>query len=174
MHGRNWILALVVCLSVAPSLSAQRKSPVTVPDGTRVSAIKFEDESAVDLKPEEQVAFLFVSGIWNLEGRCLEPDVLGRLATIRELVTGVKTPVGETLGLSISPVKDTNYNYDLTIIGPDCLIRANPRVAGLGGFALMGSPKRVMGDFFYNPKGGDLSAARKLGEMGYGGSGFVR
>lgn len=174
MQGRKWVLALVICLSLAPSLFAQRKSPVTVPDGTRVQAVKFEDESAVDLKPEEQVAFLFVYGIWNLEGRVLEEDVLGRLATMRELISGVKTPVGETLGLTVNPVKDTNYNYDLTIIGTNCLIRANPRVAGLGGFALMGSPKRIMADFFYNPKGGDLAAARKLSEMGYGGNGFVR
>ena len=50
-------------------------------------------------------------------------------------------PGGEILGLSINPVKDTNYNYDILIIGEDCLIRALPRVKGIGGFALMGSPR---------------------------------
>ena len=50
--------------------------------------------------------------------------------------------LGEVLGLSINPVKDTNYNYDIVIIGEDCLIRALPRVKGIGGFAMLGSPRR--------------------------------
>ncbi len=121
------------------------------------------------------MAFLFLYGIWNIESRCLEADTgIGRLATLGELVKGVKTPGGEVLGLSINPVKDTNYSYDLMIIGNDVVIRANPRAPGLGGFALVGSPKRILGNFYYNPKGGDLAKAIKLSEMGYGGDGFVR
>ena len=121
------------------------------------------------------MAFLFVNGIWGLEGRALEKDTgLGRLCTLRELITGVKIAGGEVLGLSINPVKDTNYNYDIVIIGEDCLIRALPRVKGIGGFAMLGSPRRAIGTFYYSPDGADLTRAVKVTEMGYGGDGFVR
>jgi hypothetical protein len=176
MRARRWCLLVFAGLLVAQVLSAQAKSQVVVPQGTTVSPVKFSDEQpAVDLKPAEQVAFLFVNGIWGLEGRSLEKDSgLARLCTLRELISGVKMPGGETLGLSVNPVKDANYNYDILIIGEDCVIRALPRVKGLGGFAMLGSPRRAIGSFYYNPDGADLVRAVKVTEMGYGGDGFVR
>ena len=177
MHAPRWFFLVIAALIVAQSVSAEtRKSPVTVPDGTKVQAVKLEGNDAeVTLSQEEQVAFLFLYGIWNLESRCLDKDNgIGRLATLGELVKGVKTPGGETFGLSINPVKDTNYSYDLMLVGTDVVIRANPRARGLGGFALVGSPNRIMGNFYYNSKGGDFTKAIKLSEMGYGGDGFVR
>ena len=177
MYTKRLFIVFLVSLIVSLSFAEEtRKSPVSVPSGTTVSPVKFSDEEpAVVLKPEEEVAFLYVYGIWNLESQCLDADMgIGRLATLRELITGVKTAGGETFGLSVNPVKDTNYNYDVMLIGTTCVIRASPRVKGLGAFALVGSPKRILGDFYYNPDGGDLTKAIKLSEMGYSGSGFVR
>lgn len=62
---------------------------------------------------------------------------------LRELITGVKTTYGQVIGLSVNPVKDTNYNYEIMIIGDSCLIRASPRVKGLCGFATLGTPSRL-------------------------------
>ena len=177
MYARRLFIVFLASLIVAPSFAEEtRRSPVSVPDGTTVSPVKFSDEEpAVTLKPGEQVAFLFVYGIWNLESQCLDADMgIGRLATLRELVAGVKTAGGGTFGLSVNPVKDTNYSYDVMLIGNTCVIRATPRVKGLGAFALVGSSKRIIGDFYYNPKGADLTKAIKLSEMGYSGGGFVR
>ena len=167
-------IALALLLAALSAASAQNRSPVMVPEGTTVSAIKVEDsDSALTLKPEEQVAFLFVHGIWNLEQQCLDNDMgIGRLAALGELVRGVKTP-GGVIGLSTTPTKDTNYNYSLQLIGSDCVIMASPRVKGIGGFALVGSPKRMNGSFYYNPKGGDMLSPLKLTEYGYGGNGFT-
>jgi hypothetical protein len=160
---------------VLPAMAQATPSTVTVPEGCKVMDVKYgDDETVATLKPEEQVAFLFVYAMYGLEGDCLDKDMgIGRLATLGELVKGVKAGSGSDLGLSISPVKDTNYNYDIIIIGRDCLIRATPRVKGIGALAIIGSASRS-GNFYYNPNGPDLTKAVKLTEYGYDGKGFRR
>lgn len=177
MKLRPWCALVVVCLLFAQPLFAQNlKLPLPVPDGTKVSPIKFGDsETPVELKPQEQVALLFVSAIWSLEERALENDSVKRLVPLGELIKGIKTPVGEVIGLTVTPVKDTNYTYDLMIIGQDILIRAIPRVKGLGGFARIGPVKGFGGvNFWYNPDGADMTKAMKITEMGFSGNGFSR
>jgi hypothetical protein len=58
MKLRPWCALVVVYLLFAQPLFAQNlKLPLPVPDGTRVSPIKYGDsETAVELKPQEQVA----------------------------------------------------------------------------------------------------------------------
>lgn len=168
---------LVLCLVLAfPFLVQAAPSPVSVPDGTRVSAPKYGDpETEVTLQAAEQVAFLFVLGIWGLEQDSLSKDLgVGRLVSIAELTKGVKAASGEVLGLTISPLKDTNYIYDAILIGDDCVIRAIPRGKGLGAFAMVGSANRSSGNFWYSPGSPDLLKAVKLSEYGFGGSGFRR
>ena len=121
------------------------------------------------------MAFLYVYGLWFMEQDCLDGDSgVGRLCTLRELITGVKTPDGGVIGLSVNPVKDTNYNYEIMIIGDSCLIRATPRVKGLVGFAVLGSPRRSFGSVYYSPDGADMTRAVALIEMGFDGKGFRR
>jgi hypothetical protein len=74
----------------------------------------------------------------------------------------------------VNPVKDTNYNYEIMIIGDACMIRASPRVKGLVGFATLGTPRRSSGNFYYSPDGADMTHAVKLIEMGFEGDGFRR
>ena len=88
-----------------------------------------EDQPALDLKPEAQVAFLYVYGLWFLEQQCLDRDMgVGRLCTLGELINGVKTSDGHVIGLSLTPVKDTNYRYEIMVIGSDCVIQASRAV----------------------------------------------
>jgi hypothetical protein len=170
------LLALLCLTLVLPAMALAAPSTVTVPDGTKVGEVKYGDEETVaTLKPAEQVAFLFVYAIWGLEQDCLDKDMgIGRIATLGELIKGVKGSSGQVVGLSVSPVKDTNYNYDIIIVGSDCLIRATSRVKDLGSLAMVGSPTRMAGNFYYNPNGPDITKAEKLTEYGYSGKGFRR
>jgi hypothetical protein len=170
------VLAILCLMLVLPAMAQAAPSTVTVPEGTKVSDVKYgNNDSVATLKPAEQVAFLFIHAIWGLEQECLDKDSgIGRLATLGELVKGVKDASGNVIGLSVSPVKDTNYNYDLIIVGSDCLIRAISRNKDLGSLAQVGSPTRMVGNFYYNPNGPDITKAEKLTEYGYQGKGFKR
>jgi len=169
-------LAASLLFTVSPFAQAQTALPVPVPAGTTVMPLRYaEDKPALELKPAEQVAFLYVYSLWWMEGDCLDKDMgVGRLCTLRELIAGVKAANGEVIGLSVNPVKDTNYNYEIMIIGDSCLIRASPRVKGLCGFATLGSPRMSSGSFYYSPDGADMTRAVKLIEMGFEGDGFRR
>jgi hypothetical protein len=178
MSFKLWNAVFLASLLFAQPLVAQSqgavKLSVPVPEGTRVSPVRYGDkETAVDLKPAEQVAFLFVSAIWQAEQNCLELEV-GRLATLGELIKGVKAPGGAMIGLKVTPARDVNYNYDVILIGDDCVIRAIPRVKGIGSFAIVGTPKRMIPNFYFNPEGADLARALPLTESGFAGDGFRR
>jgi hypothetical protein len=178
MKARLWHVCLIASLmsALSPVAQAQTNLPVLVPDGTTVFPPRYdEDQPALELKPAEQVAFLYVYGLWFMEQDCLDKDLgVGRLCTLRELITGVKSQSGQVIGLSVNPVKDTNYNYEIMIIGDSCVIRAIPRVKGLGGFATLGSPRLSLGSFYFSPDGADMTRAVKLIEMGFDGNGFRR
>jgi hypothetical protein len=178
MNARLWHVGLIASLlcAVSPCSPAQAALPVPVPAGTTVMPLKYaEDQPALELKPAEQVAFLYVYGLWWMEGDCLDKDMgVGRLCTLRELIAGIKAANGEVIGLSVNPVKDTNYNYEIMIFGDSCVIRASPRVKGLVGFVTLGSPRRSSGSFYYSPDGADMTRAVKLIEMGFDGKGFRR
>jgi hypothetical protein len=170
------ILILLFALPIFIQAQSVNKSPVSVPAGIKNITIKYgENDTPITLKPAEKVAFLFVYGIWGLEGDCFNGDMgVGRLCSLAELVKGVKTKGGETLGLAVDPAQDTNYGYDIITIGGDCIIRAIPRSPGLGAFAMVGTVRRSIGNFYYNPKGSDLMSAITLTEYGYDGDGFRR
>lgn len=174
MSARLCRMLVIVGLLLGLASFAQAQSQVPVPADTKVMPPKFaEDQPPLDLKPQEQVAFLYVYGLWFIEQDCLDSSSgLGRLCTLGELIRGVPTPDGRVLGLSVTPVKDTNYTYEILIIGSDCLIQAIPRVKGLGGFAAIGSPSRLP-TLYYTPNG-DRAKGLKLLEMGYEGNGFRR
>jgi len=177
VSARLYRLLVVVglLLGLASFAQAQNKSPVAVPEGTKVMPPKHaEDQPPLDLKAEEQGAFLYVYGLGFLEQDCLDTFMggPGRLCTLGELIRGVPTPDGRVLGLSVTPVKDTNYTYEILIIGADCVIQAIPRVKGIGGFAAIGTPSRSP-SFYYTPNG-DRAKGVKLIEMGFEGDGFRR
>jgi len=157
--------------------------PVWIPDGTTVDTIKYgvdkngQRQKDTTLKPAEQVAFLFVYNIWELERDYAYKDSgLGRLCSLRELVKGVRTRGGQTIGLAEDPARDTNYRYSMTLIGDTyMIIMALPRSPGLAGFALVGTPDNDDRSwFYYNPKGSNLELAKKIYSINYKGDGFKR
>jgi hypothetical protein len=170
------ILILLVASPTFIHAPSAKNSTVSVPADLTNLTIKYgENNTPITLKPAEKVAFLFVYGIWGLEGDCISSDMgVGRLCTLAELVNGIKTKGGETIGLKVDPARDADYGYDVITIGSDCLIRAIPRNPGLGAFAMVGSSRRSSGNFYYNPKGADMMYALKLTEYGFEGDGFRR
>jgi hypothetical protein len=177
MKMRLGAATLVLGLLVALPGYSQKKSPVALPDDARIAPIKYGDmDTAVTLNPAEQVAFLMVSSIWRLEERCYDKDSgVGRTVALGELVKGTKLKDGETAALSVNPARDSNYTYDVILVGDFCLVKAIPRNPAWGGaFALIGTPKGFGNTCYYNPKGQDLARALKVTEMGYGGNGFIR
>ena len=146
-----------------------------MPPDTKLSTLKDSDGKVVNLQPAEQVAFLLVYAIKDLEGTCGDTFFggPGRPCTMSELIQGVKTKNGRTIGLSQNPTQDVTYRYTLTIIGKDCVVTAIPKSPGLGAFAWVGTAHGMgSGNFYYNPAGADLTKAKALGEMGYEGKGF--
>ena len=170
MAVRNGRLVTILgLLLVCPMLCqiAQAAPPVVaVPAGTELNTLKYSDTSGtvVQLKPAEQVAFLFVYGMQNLEGNCLSTFFggPGRPCSLDELVKGVQGKSG-IIGLNTDPAQDVNYRYKLEIIGRDCVITAIPQHEGLGGFAYIGSPAALHGNFYYNPAGGGHDAGESAG-----------
>ncbi len=165
------------------SQASSGNSPVTVPDGMTVDSIKYgvdksgQQQKAATLKPAEQVAFLFMNNLWELERDYAYKDsCLGRLCSLRELVKGVRTRGGQTIGLTKDPAIDTNYRYSMTLIGDTyMIIMALPRSPGLAGFALVGTPDNDDTSWlYYNPKGSNLELAKKIYSVNYRGNGFKR
>ncbi|HUX14725.1 MAG TPA: hypothetical protein VMW87_16995 [Spirochaetia bacterium] len=178
LRGRDALLALVLSLVIPVFCQAQAAGnlPVPVPAGTTVDVLTYgPDDTSLTLKPAEQVAFLFVYAIWDLESDCASTSSgVGRICSLAELVRGVKLPDGETIGLTTDPARDRNYRYDVTIIGDQCIIRALPNDRTRAGFAAIGAPGGFSHSFFINPQGPDLIRAVKITGMGYSGKGFKR
>lgn len=180
MTIRHWrLVAILGFLLTSPIWCrvAQAAGGVAVPAGTKLNTLKYSDTTGmvVQLKPAEQVAFLFVYGMQNLESNCISTFFggSGKPCSLDELVKGVHLKSRE-IGLNTDPAQDSNYQYKLEIIGQDCVIRAIPQHEGLGGFAYIGSPEGMHGNFYYNPGGADMTQGKRLGEMGYSGKGFTR
>ena len=181
MSSRQWNVPVFVSVLVVFAwcgwAQGGQASGLTVPAGTKISALKYSDGGVVDLKPAEQVAFLLVYNIKDLESTCASTFFggPGRPCSMSELVSGIKTKNGQSVGLTINPAQDPKYRYTLTIIGKFRIITAIPKGPGLGAFAWVGQPGGMgRGGFYYNPDGADLAKAKELGEMGYEGNGFKR
>ena len=180
MRARSVYAILFMTLILAAPIFGQTKSrsPVKVPEGTIVNPILYgDDKTQAVLKAEEQVAFLFLYSIFQIEEKCFDKDSgLGRLVSLEELIKGVELANGKTVGLTEDPARDTNYRYDVIIIGTDCVMRALPVGPGLGGFAIVGTFMKFASrsTMYYNPEGADLSQAEKIVERSYSGSGFSR
>lgn len=162
----------------APAAAAQT-SPATacsisVPAGTTIE-IQYLQGAGPQLNPCEQVAFLFVYTIYDLEHQyCL--GHLNRVCSLDELISGVSI-LGSTYGLSVNPHQDTNYAYSFVVSGNNYQIAAVPQRPGLGGFLCKGGTgfmANFPGDFYYNSQGTATTASRELGTVGFSGNGFLR
>ncbi len=129
-----------ICVGFAAArgvAAAPQQKPATGPFGTTGKAvIKTQDGKVIPLKREEQIAFMFVSAINDLEHNC-DFGAATEPCTLEALIRGPKSkhassPIGK---LKFDPnATDPNYTYKVVLEDGEWKIWANPRKPGLGGF----------------------------------------
>jgi hypothetical protein len=142
----------------AEGAAAKGSAKIVAPAGTKFD-LQDDAGGAVELKPEEKVAFLFAHDLKTIQAEVCFPN-LKRLCSLDEALKGGKDWTGDSLVFAQSPLKDGDYEYLVTF--PDgpretakiFHIAARPRRGGLGGFLFVsrkgsyGAPK-----LFFNPPG---------------------
>jgi Concanavalin A-like lectin/glucanases superfamily len=137
--------------SGAASSGAAAAEPATGPFAT-TAKIEIDDANGpIKLKREEQIAFMFLSAIQNIENPCqVEAQ---HACTLEELLAGPKAANGWHIDrLKFDPRSDPNYSYSLSTNGMVWEAHANPKKPGLGGFYFVsnGMPSATA---YYNPDG---------------------
>jgi hypothetical protein len=113
---------------------AAQSGAASGPFATKATVEIDDANGAIPLKRQEQIAFMFMDAISNLEGPCGRDA--GRACTLDELVAGAKSTSGMQIGkLKFDPrTTDPNYTYKITVDGINWSAWANPKKPGLGGF----------------------------------------
>jgi hypothetical protein len=154
---------------LAAQLTAQQKAALGGPFATKATVEVKSETGVIPLKREEQIAFMFVDAINNLQDDC------GRHAaepcTLEALVRGPKAKDSFGVGkLKFDPnASDPNYTYQVALAGSNWEIWANPKKPGLGGFYAKG---KFFGGKWYNPAGPATAASTKIAESSIDGDLF--
>jgi len=140
-------LIALAFLLFAPYAAPAASSPFA----TKAKVTVEVKEGELPLKPEEKIAFMFMSAISTLEDDCRRHA--GHACTLAELVKGPKAnddwPIHK---LKFDPVKaDPNYTYKISVDGKNWEAWATPNKPGLGGFYDGGGS--FVRKVYYNPKG---------------------
>jgi hypothetical protein len=152
-----------------PSASGQAAS--TGPLATKATVEIKDEKGVIPLKREEQIAFIFVAAIKELEAECGRDA--GGPCTIAQLVARPKPTGSNKIGrLKYDPTTtDPNFTYKITINGPNWELWVTPKRAGLGGFYVAPG---MMGNVYYNPKGAASNQDKLLTETGITGDMFYQ
>ncbi len=139
--------------------SQESASQIGLPSGTKVRAA-YKDGTVIKLKPEEQVALMFVDAITGMELGYCRTD---KPCSLDELVKGVEDEdrIKPPARLSRDPNQDPNYRYTVTKPG-SVQVEAIPRRLGLGGFLF------YFYNTYYNPNGAASRAGPNSVEAGEG------
>jgi len=170
----NLAIAICLCALICGAAATGFARPAgqaatTGPMATKATVEVKDATGVIPLKRPEQIAFIFVAAIKQLEGECGRDA--GGPCTIAQLVAGPKPTGSNTVGkLKYDPTKtDPNYTYKITINGSNWELWVTPKAAGLGGFYVAPG---MMGDTYYNPKGAASNKDRKLGDTSINGDIF--
>ena len=149
--------------------AAGGQAPTTGPLATKATVEIKDANGVIHVKREEQIAFIFVAAIKELEAECGRDA--GGPCTIAQLVAGPKSTDGNKVGkLKYDPTTtDPNFTYKITINGPNWELWVTPKQAGLGGFYVAPG---MMGNVYYNPKGAASDKDKLLTETGITGDMF--
>jgi hypothetical protein len=160
---------ICVAATAAFAHSSAAQAPTTGPFATKATVEIKDATGVIPLKRPEQIAFIFVAAIKELENECGRDA--GGPCTIAQLVAGPKSTNGNTVGkLKYDPATtDPNFTYKITINGPNWELWVTPKRAGLGGFYVAPG---MMGDVYYNPKGAASNKDKHLTETGITGEMF--
>jgi len=155
----------------AAKASASSQAASTGPLATKATVEIKDEKGVIPLKREEQIAFIFVAAIKELEAECGRDA--GGPCTIAQLVAGPKPTGSNKVGkLKYDPTNtDPNFTYKITINGPNWELWVTPKRAGLGGFYVAPG---MMGNVYYNPKGAASNADKLLTETGITGDMFYQ
>lgn len=135
-----------------------------LPLGTRVDVIQLASGAPLELKPREQLAFIWLTDVKVLEMELSHPYSLA------ELVHGVKTRVG-VKGLRQSPATDKDYAFKLALTGKRYRMTAVPKRPGLGGWLMVGDGSGAK--IYFGPKGVATEKSEEIGSYSTEG-GFQR
>jgi hypothetical protein len=147
-------------------------TPTTGPFATKAT-VDVEDASGkVQLKREEQIAYMFLSSIEVIEHNC--QLTLQKVCPLNQILTGSYPPAGKNIEhLKFDPNKtDSNYTYTLATGGMAWEAHVNPKKPGLKGWCFM---SRDVGTTIvtYNKTGPSGYTDTPIGNRGMSGDSFA-
>ena len=157
----------------AAAPAASGPTPTTGPFATKAT-VEIEDAAGgkVQLKREEQIAYMFLSGIEIIEHNC--QLTLQKVCPLNQILTGSYPPAGKNIEhLKFDPNKvDPNYTYTLAANGMAWEAHANPKKPGLRGWCFM---SRDVGTTIvtYNKTGPSGYTDSPVGNRGMSGDSFA-
>lgn len=157
----------------AAASTVSAPTPTTGPFATKATVDLEEVSGAkIQLKREEQIGFMFLSGIQIIEQNC--QLTLQKACPLNQILTGSYPPEGKNIEhLKFDPNKtDPNYTYTLATNGKVWEAHANPRKPGLRGWCFMA---RDIGTVImtYNKTGPSGYTDTPLGNTGVSGDSFA-
>ena len=170
------VSSLLICCFVVVLLATAVAAPpqdAAVPAGISTKArveVKDMHRKPIALKPEEQIALMFMEAISDLEDACRSDA--HHLCTLEELIARPKSADGWRIGkLKYDPAVDTNYKYVITINGDKWTATASPQRKGLGSFLCNGGLYDISRTY-YNSKGPASTHNKMLGDIDIDGDSF--
>jgi hypothetical protein len=155
----------------APSAGPSAATPTTGPFATKAK-VEIEDANGpVQLRREEQIAYMFLSAIEIIEHNC--QLTLQKVCPMEQILAGSYPSGTHIEHLKFDPNKtDPNYVYTLAASGMAWEAHANPKRPGLKGFCFMA---RNIGTTTatYNPSGSAGWVDKELGNRGMEGDSFA-
>ena len=152
------------------SAGAIGPTPTTGPFATKAT-VEIEDANGkIQLRREEEIAYMFLSAIEVIEHEC--QLTVEHVCPMSQLLSGSDSHGGQIEHLKFDPNKtDPNYTYTLAAGGMAWEAHANPKKPGLKGFCFM---SRTVGTTTatYNPGGAAGWTSTEIGNRGMSGDSF--
>jgi hypothetical protein len=174
------VAAIYAASSITPSPGAASSTsstsnsgaalPTTGPFATKAKIEVEDSNGAVQLRREEQIAYMFLSAIESIEHNC--QLTLQHVCPMDQILSGAYPQGTYIEHLKFDPSKtDPNYTYTLAANGMAWEAHANPKKPGLKGFCFMA---RTIGTTTatYNPAGSAGWTDIELGNRGIEGDSF--
>jgi hypothetical protein len=156
----------------APAPTASGPTPTTGPFATKATVEVEDPAGKVQLKREEEIAYMFLSSIEVIEHNC--QLTLQKVCPFNQILTGSYPPAGKNIErLKFDPNKtDPNYTYTLAANGMAWEAHANPKKTGLKGWCFM---SRDVGTTIvtYNKTGPSGYTDTPIGNRGMSGDSFA-
>ena len=129
-------------------------------------------DGPITLRPEEKVAFMFLSSIQSIEFWCVQQEQ--RACTLNQLLASDTAADGVQLGcLKYDPAEDSNYSYSLTVSDKSWDARAKARKKGLMSFHFLSPGNPFVSQAFYRPRGAVGPVEKEITARGIEGQSFV-